>query len=153
MSDAKHTPGPWRLGFPKAGLYTVRTDNDYLMVASNVSRQDAHLIAAAPDLLAALERAMPLLTNCAQTYLNGDLVLKQAQEALKKVYGGDTTLSEANSLSPAIRKSCINTAAEKLIGHLEKIKSDVEENPHAGYAAILDRVNKSLEIVKGGNHA
>ena len=62
-----HTPGPWRVGRPGPnGCHTVGTRRG-LMVAMvahsiNVPQQreqalaDAHLIAAAPDLLAALRR-------------------------------------------------------------------------------------------------
>ena len=58
---AKHTPGPWHLG--KEGYYfqSVRDQNEHITADVNITRSDgegganARLIAAAPDLLAALE--------------------------------------------------------------------------------------------------
>jgi len=58
---AKHTPGPWHLG--KEGYYfqSVRDQNEHITADVNITRSDgegganARLIAAAPDLLAALD--------------------------------------------------------------------------------------------------
>ena len=61
MSDAKHTPGPWRVapGFSKARV----EDADGICVGFSWGRGEeteanASLIAAAPDLLAAIKGAM-----------------------------------------------------------------------------------------------
>lgn len=58
MADVKHTPAPWRIekcpcGHPSCNRYT--TDNGSFMVGSGYSLADAHLIAAAPTLLEALD--------------------------------------------------------------------------------------------------
>ena len=61
MSEAKHTPGPWRTGTDEDAhvIYddnldaiadTLRDDGD-----AETERANAHLIAAAPDLLAVVE--------------------------------------------------------------------------------------------------
>ena len=59
-----HTPGPWKYeevgdtgGENPAGVYDVVTADNYRRVCEFVDFGDARLIAAAPDLLAALERA------------------------------------------------------------------------------------------------
>lgn len=56
---AKHTPGPWRVVGPShetckpyMGCWTVEGETN---VANMCTLADAHLIAAAPDLLAALK--------------------------------------------------------------------------------------------------
>ena len=63
MTDTRHTPGPWRIGDagftvfgpPKPGALAET-------IAPVKSRANARLIAAAPDLLAALE-ALAALPN------------------------------------------------------------------------------------------
>jgi len=52
---SKHTPGPWRIGALESGQAAVDGASG-AEVTGWVSIPDAHLIAAAPDLLAALER-------------------------------------------------------------------------------------------------
>lgn len=60
MSAAKHTPGPWQA----AGRHIVQDDGGVVAYvtayASLTPRQkaDARLIASAPDLLAALQKAL-----------------------------------------------------------------------------------------------
>jgi len=61
----KHTPGPWKLG-PSLG--EVRDDDDNVLCDvyddnDEQAEADAHLIAAAPDLLAACEACMTLLVR------------------------------------------------------------------------------------------
>lgn len=64
MSETRFTPGPWRLQQQRGkgrslGRLFVRATNDYGAIAHVCQRIDrdcnAHLIAAAPDLYAALE--------------------------------------------------------------------------------------------------
>lgn len=73
MSEAKHTPGPWHVGDQGAG-YPVRAEQPKWQGGgraicacrpanrTNEAHQEAHanarLIAAAPELLAALEQAL-----------------------------------------------------------------------------------------------
>ena len=67
---ADHTPGPWTVDprtdprteqVDRYWLLYASTDLDYDIVAEVYSEADARLIAAAPDLLAALENACTLL--------------------------------------------------------------------------------------------
>lgn len=101
---SNHTKGPWFKG---------NTSNHEIMILGGASRNyvchvtiqqtgggliaksmesereaNAKLIGASPDLLAALEAALPLLESCAQTHLNGDKIYKQALDALAKAKGG-----------------------------------------------------------------
>ena len=69
--SAKHTPGPWRVGAPGPnGCHTVGTEGGLMtaMVAHSINHPeqasqaiaDARLIAAAPELLEALQDAVAL---------------------------------------------------------------------------------------------
>lgn len=53
MSEVKHTPGPWTLHETSSGGAIVSRENVQSLQVVPVA--DAFLIAAAPDLLAALE--------------------------------------------------------------------------------------------------
>ena len=95
-----HTPGPWRVEnwiYQNAReVVTIQTDKDAIATACNLWRNgddstfevmaNARLIAAAPDLLAALEEL------CADKYLadpiNADRMGK-AKAAIAKVKGGE----------------------------------------------------------------
>ena len=83
---SKHTPGPWRIGTPPPnGEQTIGTQHG-LMVAvvttgSGVpTKANARLIAAAPELLEALQE----IVNAA----DGDAGLKKARAAIAKATGG-----------------------------------------------------------------
>ncbi len=62
-SETKHTPGPWNIDSMKAGSWFVSTGNDWsvcsrLSTVEHMEQQsyaNARLIAAAPELLAALK--------------------------------------------------------------------------------------------------
>lgn len=76
---SKHTPGPWKAKKSSGGKYIAISGSasDYFVdldceVDSDdkdqeIAEANAALIAAAPDLLAALERATLLLTEIGQT--------------------------------------------------------------------------------------
>jgi len=71
MSEQKHTPGPWIArqvggpGFPGQIGYAIDFNADQEQVVDFVYEEaDAHLIAAAPDLLAALRYALEALAHC-----------------------------------------------------------------------------------------
>ena len=79
-NDAKHTPGPWRLSENSDGTITIHaTDEGGCRVAEvdtenvddhSIALADARLIAAAPDLLAALR---PLVAEaCHAGWASGD---------------------------------------------------------------------------------
>ena len=60
MTDTKHTPGPWVVTQDNKGSlddYCIGTGQRIDEVAT-CSKRDAHLIAAAPDLLESLELAL-----------------------------------------------------------------------------------------------
>lgn len=66
MSKAKHTPGPWRVELQsgqQVGVhkFTHCVDCADDSIASLLTKADAHLIAAAPDLLEACKGALALL--------------------------------------------------------------------------------------------
>lgn len=70
MSDAKHTPAPWNLVWWGNERYpfplSVLADNDGAWVARDgtvSSEANAHLIAAAPDLLEACEWLLSFVEN------------------------------------------------------------------------------------------
>ena len=74
MSEHKHTPGPWRVGTPGPnGCCTVGTERGLMtaMVAHSINepdqaeqaKADAALIAAAPELLAALTAAVAFIES------------------------------------------------------------------------------------------
>jgi hypothetical protein len=59
MTSATHTPGPWRrqLIAPHFDRISIQTaDGKHAIATVWVSKADARLIAAAPDLLAALDQ-------------------------------------------------------------------------------------------------
>lgn len=58
---SQHTPGPWRIGDAGHTVFGPKTDAPApTMVAQRLTRANARLIAAAPDLLAALEDLLDL---------------------------------------------------------------------------------------------
>ena len=94
----RHTPGPWKIvpsgvGNPRivgADGYAVAacrpkysTPDDYAIAAAN-----AHLIAAAPDLLEALKRLLGFTQGgCADLQLQEQEIYDQARAAIKKATG------------------------------------------------------------------
>lgn len=83
MDNSKHTPGPWKVGHTSSGQYQI-TPN----AMSAVERcANARLIAAAPELLAALE-----LLVSETSYYDGwkeKIVVKNARAALANATGQD----------------------------------------------------------------
>jgi hypothetical protein len=98
VSEPKFTPGPWSAG----GVFSPGTENETRwiwskaapgmqsgnVVARGVRSCDARLIAAAPDLLAALKRVVynddrPL----GRDYLIGNLDMEAAKAAIAKAEG------------------------------------------------------------------
>ena len=55
MTDATHTPGPWAVSQP-SGNYIAAPTGGIAALTYGATKADAHLIAAAPDLLAAMQR-------------------------------------------------------------------------------------------------
>lgn len=75
--SAKHTPGPWEVTpshhsqgeptvwriMPVASKGMGWTEGRYLSVAGCIAKEDADLIATAPELLEALEEAFPYINS------------------------------------------------------------------------------------------
>jgi hypothetical protein len=92
---SKHTPGPWRTDdadttttFPREVWDVAKSGKVCVCFQwffpdnGNETRANAHLIAAAPDLLAALEAISPLLPRSLTTVAHGD---PSWTEAIRKV--------------------------------------------------------------------
>lgn len=96
MSEAKHTPGPWRVGKGGPNMCpTVGTEKG-LMVAmvaygdGHPTQANARLIAAAPDLLEALEGMERALLQMMDDPSRADemSVVIKARAAIAKAKGG-----------------------------------------------------------------
>lgn len=99
MSAAKHTPGPWVLDWNVSRIDVFSSDSA-VMVASvrrsamsegidSQARANARLIAAAPDLLAALVEVTDRLDAFSvSANLNTRLALETARAAIAKATGG-----------------------------------------------------------------
>lgn len=92
MSTGKHTPGPWRVGRHLGARSDVRLihkdagdkGQGIPIIEGVVSLEDARLIAAAPELLSALERLLMIADVCDAAELGA---LKQARAAIAKAEG------------------------------------------------------------------
>lgn len=97
----KHTPAPWKAGNvtrtkdaarevytfskhdPNATIATVHDNGDY-----NECEANARLIAAAPDLLAALQDCLKIVDRYRATHLgDGDITAANARAAIEKAKG------------------------------------------------------------------
>lgn len=107
MSDAQHTPGPWTYQFnvnfdlhPR--VMAKREDGEMVCIASTIGTKttrdklsleekstNAHLIAAAPDLLDALEDALAELSPLMMAYRaeHYDDICGKARAAIAKAKG------------------------------------------------------------------
>lgn len=92
MMGAKHTPGPWMFDVPAGLLFTeanIHPDNQVILdVSSKIwpDEDDARLIAAAPDLLAALERLVEAAPRGRDPKERG-IALLLARAAIRKATG------------------------------------------------------------------
>lgn len=107
MSKAKHTPGPWTVGqHPAApcqgyivkpvlfGAHTWRLPECEGGHTAVKNKADAHLIAAAPDMLAALERQLTNMDRWLETGVPADAeesesIYNQMVAAVAKAMGED----------------------------------------------------------------
>lgn len=99
MSIQKHTQGPWRLetDYPKGFLILKdepHPSHDPVWTVANVnacmgaeSKSNARLIAAAPDLLAALKAMLSMFGDHEQYDDDSAQVIAEAREALAKAEG------------------------------------------------------------------
>lgn len=89
--NVKHTPGPWSAEeSPESEYFDVKVhmSRGYLGVATYNSRADANLIAAAPDMLAALRGVLAHMeARGLDTYGAGEFAFVRA--AIAKAEGGE----------------------------------------------------------------
>jgi hypothetical protein len=92
MNNSKHTPGPWYL-LPSRTLTNVKGFQGEQICQLNINSPDAALIAAAPEMLEALET---MIKHCAgQASINDpdmtiaeDIAVQNALKAIQKANGG-----------------------------------------------------------------
>ena len=92
MSESKHTPGPWRVGVTSdAGEVDVIAEGGWFVAVACDSAGDgdteanANLIAAAPDMLEALEKLVSRIDETRGP--TADTALAAARAAIKKARG------------------------------------------------------------------
>jgi len=89
-AEASFTPGPWEkrdLRIQSKGNYVADCDAGYMFSAEE-RHANARLIAAAPDLLSALERCLPFVDSIrAMTGGDGDLTALTARAAIAAAKG------------------------------------------------------------------
>ena len=92
MAD-KHTPGPWKIGTPPPnGEQTVGTDQGLMVAVATTgagvqTKANASLIAAAPDLLEALQDCERVMSAELKGLLVIQPELKNARAAIAKATG------------------------------------------------------------------
>jgi hypothetical protein len=55
MTDTTHTPGPWKVSQPSGNYIDTAAGHSVAALTFSATPADAHLLAAAPELLAALD--------------------------------------------------------------------------------------------------
>lgn len=92
----KHTPGPWIVGTFPTGASDVRSaDSEICLCKSDFedNQANARLIAAAPDLLEALEFALADMNRCKAHFMKtrdfgvSELALGLVEQAVRKAKG------------------------------------------------------------------
>ncbi len=93
MDKLKHTPGPWKIEYndPEEEYWVTRPHYDAGPAKIIYNIEDARLIAAAPDLLAALQRILPFV-DCIAAITREDIneyeqAYKDAIAAIAKAEG------------------------------------------------------------------
>lgn len=93
--NTKHTPGPWLVEFFEDSA-RIRQEKGYEHTITVVStwgdsqrETDARLIAAAPELLIALDDAFDWICELLPAYSTGGTRLDNLRRALAKATGGD----------------------------------------------------------------
>ena len=86
MSDATHTQGPWTVSQP-SGNYIDTPTGSVAALTYGAVKADAHLIAAAPDLLAALENLTVLFDRIDRSGATNKAAYNDAIAAITKAKG------------------------------------------------------------------
>ncbi len=89
QQQTKHTPGPWIVEDDKRDDYmmTIRSSGAGRLGVAYCAKDDARLIAAAPELLAALRRALPLIEWHDGRSDRHDEIIDAAYAAIEKAEG------------------------------------------------------------------
>lgn len=98
MTKPKHTPGKWKWNLNKTALLAFDEKNEFRYVFSvdpynhfDPTNADAALIAAAPEMLEALDLALAYIHDCFDQNIPSDDeadLIKQCENALAKAKGG-----------------------------------------------------------------
>lgn len=85
--ETKHTPGPWEKVWEQQedGTYPVQTVDEWKPIAWVMGEANAHLIAAAPDLLRLLEN-MVFLEQGMDSALRKE-IYEEAADLIKEIRG------------------------------------------------------------------
>ena len=90
--SADHTPGPWYYGTEEQGRIVIRSSTTGLPYVAQTLSTNARLIAAAPELLAALENLIetaPSDIDCEDNIeIYRSFVLRVAIQAVAAIQGG-----------------------------------------------------------------
>lgn len=82
MSKSKHTPGPWYGKPTSAGQGLIIDEKSGAAIAVSYDAEQSSLIAAAPDLLNALEMAEGVVAHYVDMHLTGSLSGRAAVKAI-----------------------------------------------------------------------
>lgn len=89
QTKPQHTPGPWRIGDAGHTVFGPHNGNPSPeTIARGLIRPNARLIAAAPEILAALQVLVEYADNGTPVH-PGSLDWEQAREAIARATGGD----------------------------------------------------------------
>jgi hypothetical protein len=90
MSNTQHTPGPWRYDYELdyCGEIIASNGTSICSFTDEPSTNDARLIAAAPELLEALQGMLDLLEDTSE--LSRKLAVMDARAAIAKATGKKT---------------------------------------------------------------
>ncbi|MFG1331222.1 hypothetical protein V5F41_08195 [Xanthobacter autotrophicus] len=99
-AESKHTPGPWEIGFENCGGgFTITADGvrvahtarffasgkkDLRDLSEDEAKANGHLIAAAPEMLAALRLALPALCRMTTVDPSADNAATAVARAISK---------------------------------------------------------------------
>ena len=88
LSEPFNTPSPWRVEIPQRGPCVIKSPHG-LYVGTGTTIDDARLMAAAPEMLAALEHAVSTMECALHRMLtdHSDCWICEAQTAIAKARG------------------------------------------------------------------
>jgi len=87
--NTEHTPGPWTVSKPSGNYIDTPAGHSVAALTYSATLADAHLIAAAPDLLAALQEVLCDLDTLREPYRN-EAICERVRAAIAKATGKET---------------------------------------------------------------